>query len=651
MRARFLLSVMLVATLAACDSKTDDPNAGGSGGSGATGGTGGSGGSGGAGGTGGGITECGSANVLELTGSPAVLDGMTDSRNSWDGRCAPDLSYGNDVIVRFQAEEAGYYRFSTAGTDVETVLIALDDCMDGFSEFACSYAPGKPSQLTVGMDAGQTIYLVVDTVKEKIPQPFKLTGTKVTDRRPTIDEAVAYANSLRTGSVAVRVSGSNPDADLVGFTFQVFTSGGQPILKKAVSGALQGSRFEVAQGGGTFQVSGVVSLSGSSLPAIGAIELTFVDANGLPTETKKISSRSPETVGHGEACDTELLFNVCGPDLGCVQPAPAGEARCAAAPVITKMTATKNLVAGTWGVVVEGTDLESNVVSARVRPKDARGIVVQVGTSNPTPVSFHKLGQDLTGAFRGVIALEARFEPTCETPAQKAFQACKTKGDKDEATCEAERVQQLATCLAETLDRITKVDVDLVDATGLISRVSSATFADTEPAVVGGDCDPYGAIGYCPAGLVCWSEEDSVPETCQENGPACPSSYGAIDLAGHAAGGGWSFSGSLAGAGLRETASCGGGGKTRVFSFSAPEAGVYSFATSALGTGVDTVLSVRSFCQLSAYELACSDDAVGAGKASRVELELGAGDEVFALVGAKDDVTAGAFTLSVVRED
>jgi len=34
-----------------------------------------------------------------------------------------------------------------------------------------------------------------------------------------------------------------------------------------------------------------------------------------------------------------------------------------------------------------------------------------------------------------------------------------------------------------------------------------------------------------------------------------------------------------------------------------------------------------------------------------VELTLGAGDEVFALVGAKDDATTGAFTLTVMRED
>ena len=649
MRARFLLSVLLVATLAACDSKTDDPNVDGTGGSGATGGAGGTGGSGGTGGTGGGVTECGSANVLELTGSPAVLEGMTDSRNAWDGRCAPDLSYGNDVIVRFQAEEAGYYRFSTAGTEVETVLFALRDCDDGFSEFACSYAPGKASQLTVGMEAGETIYLVVDTVQEKVPQPFKLTGAKMTERRPTIDEATAYANPSKGGTLAVRVSGSNPDADLVGYTFQLFLKGGQAILKDAVTVAFgQNSPFEVAQGDGTFLLTGAVSLTNFT-QAIGSIELTLIDANGLPSETRKISARAPEPVDHGDPCDPRGLYSICGAGMGCAQP-DGGASVCAAAPVITKVTATKNLVAGTWGVIVEGTDLEGDVVSARVRPKDAKNLVVSVGGPSQTPVSFHKLGQDQSGAFRGVIALEARFDPTCETPAQRAFETCKTSGEKDEATCEAERVQQVAICLAETLDRITKVDVDVVDATGLFSSLASATFTDSQEAVVGGACDPYGAIGYCPAGLVCWSEEDSVPEICQADGPVCPSSYGAIDLADHVAAEGWSFSGSLAGVDLIETASCGGGGKTRVFSFSAPEAGTYAFQTSALGQGVDTVLSVRSFCQLAGYELGCSDDA-GAGKASRVELTLGAGDEVFALVGAKDDATTGAFTLTVMRED
>lgn len=647
MRSRFLFPVLLVATLAACDSKTEDPGVGGTGGAGGAGGT------GGVGGTGGGeLTECGGANVLELVGSSssAVLEAMTDTRDAWDGLCAPDLSYGNDVIVKYRAAEEGFYHFSTAGSDVETVLFAVEDCQDGFSQIACGHG-NQGGEIVLWLDEGKTVYLVVDTVNEKVSQPFKLTGSKSVLRRPTIDEVTTFANPSIAGAIAVRLSGSNPDGPLVGYTMQLFGTDGQALLDRPLSQAFDhpDSFLEVEQGGGTFRVTGVVSYGGQA-PPFSAIELTMHDANGLWSVANKSMARAPVVVGRGDECDMRLLFTTCGANEGCVQPDTSASPYCAGTPLISKVTATKNLVTGTWGLIVEGTDADGDAASARVRPKDARGRVIAVGGASMTPVPFHRIGHDSTGAFRGVVALEARFDSTCETPTRRAFDSCVAGGAKDPATCEAERVQQLATCLANTLESIVKVDLEVVDATGLISRMSTSIFTATQEGVPGDACDPYGAIGYCPASLVCWSEDDLVPEICQANGPTCPDSYATIDLADHAATEGWSFSGSLADAELSATASCGGGGKTRVFSFSAPEAGVYSFETSALGAGVDTVLSVRRFCQLPGYEIACSDDA-GAGKASRVELELGGGESVFALVGAKVEGSAGAFTLSVVRED
>jgi len=647
MRSRLLFPVLLVAALAACDSKTDDPGVGG------TGGAGGSGGVGGTGGTGGGdATECGNANVLELDGSSplTVLEGMTDTRDAWDGLCAPDLSYGNDVIVRYRAAEDGFYAFSTAGSDVETVLFAVEDCQDGFSQVACDHGK-QGGEIMLWLDEGQTIYLVVDTVREKVSQPFKLTGGKVDLRQPTIEEFTSFANPTIAGAIAVRLSGSNPDGALIGYSMQLFGTDGQALLQRPLAHAFDNpdAFFKVEQGGGTFRVSGAVSFSGQA-PTISAIELVMHDVNGLWSAASKSTARSPVVVGLGDECDMKRLLTTCGADEGCVQPDTSAPPYCAGTPRISKVTATKNLVAGTWGLIVEGSDADGDVVSARVRTKDAKGKVIAIGGASMTPVPFHRIGHDSTGAFRGVVALEARFDSTCETPTRRTFDSCVAAGAKDPATCEAERVQALATCLSETLASIVKADLEVVDATGLISRLSSSDITAAQEGVPGGACDPYGAIGYCPASLVCWSEEDLVPEICQANGPSCPGSYATIDLADHAAAEGWSFSGSLAEAELSATASCGGGGKTRVFSFSAPEAGVYSFETSALGAGVDTVLSVRRFCQLPGYELACSDD-VGAGKASRVELALGGGESVFALVGAKDDGSAGAFTLSVARED
>ncbi|HWV38045.1 MAG TPA: hypothetical protein VN033_06165 [Vulgatibacter sp.] len=648
MRSRFLFPVFLAAALVACDSKSDDPGVGGAGGAG---GIGGNGGTGGTGGTGGVATECGGATVLELDGaaSPAVLEGVTDTRDAWDGLCAPDLSYGNDVIVRYRAADTGFFSFSTQGTEYETVLFALEDCQDGFTEITCDHRPGG-SRITTWLEEGQTIYLVVDTVGEKVSRPFKLTGGKATERRPTIDEFESFANPDARGSIGVRLTGTNPDGDLVRFAMQLFDASGREILEKPVMVPFaEDSFFMVEQGDGTYVVSGAVSLTGQSPPRIGAIELTLFDENGLWTETVRSTAGAPAVVGLGEECDPRGLFSVCGADGGCVRPDGSAAAHCAGAPRITKLTASKNLVAGTWGVIVEGDDPDGDVAVARVRPRDADDKIVSVGPSGMTEVPFHRLGQDSTGAFRGVIALEARFDAACERPIRKDYDDCVEAGT-DPAVCEADRAQALAACLADALERIAKVDVEVVDATGLVAKFATADFSATEEGVLGGVCDPYGAIGYCPASLVCWSEEESVPEICQANGPACPASYGTVDLADHPVAEGWSFSGTLADAELNLEATCGGGGETRVFSFAAPQAGVYSFQTSALGDGVDTVLSLRHFCQLAGYEVACSDDVDG-GKASRVELELGAGEAVFALVSAKDEGVAGAFTLSVARAD
>jgi hypothetical protein len=77
----------------------------------------------------------------------------------------------------------------------------------------------------------------------------------------------------------------------------------------------------------------------------------------------------------------------------------------------------------------------------------------------------------------------------------------------------------------------------------------------------------------------------------------------------------------------------------------APAAGDYTFTTSALGDGVNTVLIARQYCQL-VYELACGDD-MGTSAASRVRVTLAAGETVYLFVAGYDDTTLGAYTLTV----
>jgi hypothetical protein len=80
----------------------------------------------------------------------------------------------------------------------------------------------------------------------------------------------------------------------------------------------------------------------------------------------------------------------------------------------------------------------------------------------------------------------------------------------------------------------------------------------------------------------------------------------------------------------------------RSFRYTAPVTGFYTFDTD--GSALDTVLYVRDR-SCSGPELACNDDAVGLGTASRVTLSLTAGEPVIVFVGGFSD--SGDFTLHV----
>lgn len=95
--------------------------------------------------------------------------------------------------------------------------------------------------------------------------------------------------------------------------------------------------------------------------------------------------------------------------------------------------------------------------------------------------------------------------------------------------------------------------------------------------------------------------------------------------------------------------SCGGGGPSEAFTFTAPAAGTYRVATSQLAARANTVVYVRPFCQLPAYEIACNDDAGSA--ASMVDVELAGGETVYIFVDSFIDPegrqATGRYTLTV----
>ena len=93
--------------------------------------------------------------------------------------------------------------------------------------------------------------------------------------------------------------------------------------------------------------------------------------------------------------------------------------------------------------------------------------------------------------------------------------------------------------------------------------------------------------------------------------------------------------------------SCGGDGHEHVFRYTSQADGIHAFDTT--DSTFDTLLYIRSDCEDDQGELECSDDG-GGGLASRVELFLNDGQEVFVFVDGVGPADAGEFTLQVTDD-
>lgn len=98
------------------------------------------------------------SDVLEDGVSGSTLGRANENVGSCGGDAAPDHAFA------FTASEDGLYTFDTNGSDFDTVLYVLDGAECGAPEIACDDDGGDSvqSELTVQLDAGQTVVVVVD---------------------------------------------------------------------------------------------------------------------------------------------------------------------------------------------------------------------------------------------------------------------------------------------------------------------------------------------------------------------------------------------------------------------------------------------------------------------------------------------------------
>jgi hypothetical protein len=636
---------------------------------------GGEGGAGGGGGGGGGeepppVGECGPTlpvvdlnAAAEASGTTFTYEGTTGESDESFASCSPAEAPGSETVHKFTAPEAGYWRFSTEGTVWDSVLYALEDCQDGFTEVACNDDVGGgavSSAIMLEMEAGQTTYVFVDQIDQLRASAYTLTAEKIDAAKPEISDFRAYYSDV-TGVAGIRVTGTDADMDVTQFRWGVYGADGQPVQLDQAQNELQlpfeeFPPFVLTQNpDGSYAVEGVAAPQGG-FPLLTKMTFQFGDANGLWSDVAEADVMPTDVIRqHDEACDGGRALDTCVDTDACADEDGDGAFVCvtATAPTVTASGGFYNTDANSMAVHLVGNDVENNLGFVRVTAFNAAGEELPFGQApGATAIGLYR-AQQADGAFDALAVFNVGFEGLCFPAAQADFDECMAAGG-DQETCANEANAIYDVCNRETAATVTRLSVVAVDDTLKASEAFDVAIAPTPVQEAGGTCDVVYASGICPEGQACANlPGGDAYDTCADPADAaCPESYGAIDLTAEGGEGPWSAEGDNA---MAQPAggfgSCGGGGPTVVYSFTAPADGNYNARTGGLGENVDSLLYVRSACAFYGedFELGCNDDidTQGGNYASAVDFMATAGQTVYIFVDSYAGQFPGAFTVTV----
>lgn len=566
--------------------------------------------------------------------------GQTHSANNHDGSCAGD-EVGADVVIRFTAPQAGYWRFSTQGSEFDTLLYAQLDCDAGFSELACNdnaEAGANHSEIAFRLDAGQDAFIIVDTAAGMSTRSFTLTAQPVPATAPDLQEVFAHFNE-ETGALGIRGVGLDPEEDVVIFKLALLKADGSPFTVQGQEIAFEQELSEVESVEGHFDAM----IRGSLPPELaGFKKVTFSvrDALELWSQEHTVEVHGPAEVGVDAPCDFVGAFNLCAEGHACLDRDEDEAFTCAVitAPSLSKGDAYYNEATGALGVRVFGQDNEADARFAMIEPLDADGQAIGLGQAIGFAFTHVTEGASFE-AYGGAV-----YPDLC---ASFTFDDCMQRtGGEDADRCQTNARRAMDDC-AEALGLMTALRVQARD----ISRLDSEPLIidiEPTPSVEDGDvCDLYAGVAICPEQRVCvnFATSDVAP-ICQGLQDHCPEDWSTVDLNAHRRGRWWSYRGDNSEAlnhGGR--GSCGGGGPNIVHTFTAPEEGRYEFVIE--DTDGDTLMFARSHCALAQaeYELACNDDSAGYLSAFRLRLE--ADVPVYVFVDGYNGGFAGPYTLTV----
>lgn len=287
----------------------------------------------------------------------------TEDAWTWRGdtRGAPQRDYGScggngrELAFRFTAPEAGEYRFTTATDDpslpgFDTLLYARETCADPVTELACDNDPtGIVSTVTVPMVEGGTVHVFVDGYARNQGGEVAL---RVFLRRPAgdgepcdpDDGETACAEGLRCmarearpfcrrltapvlsdgalafnaelGALGLRVSGSDPEDDVLAVLLTLLDADGGPIPLGLGPGPFLLPFDTVDAAGGTFE--GALSLRlPADLPAVTHATVAVLDSTDLVSATLELDATAPLVRAPGEPCDAARAFDTCAEGALC----------------------------------------------------------------------------------------------------------------------------------------------------------------------------------------------------------------------------------------------------------------------------------------------------------------------------------------------
>ena len=614
--------------------------------------------------------ECGpDVTVLDLNaagtadGTAFELTGSTGADDYFTGGCTSEGSIGSDAVVRFTAPTAGFWMFSTVDSAIQdTVLYALEDCNDGFSEKACSDDIGEgnaQSQLLVELAADETVYLIVDQFDGLDPAEFQLRAEPSTATAPVITELLGLVNPEVSG-VGFRLTGTDADGDVKSFRWGMADDQGDelmltqtgPIELDFASPEIAGLISLISNPDGTFTAEGAINRQNA--PPIGSIYFEVGDALGLWSERADADTMVSDVVRmNGEDCDPARTLDVCPETGACIDRDMMMAFTCqvATTPVLVMSAAGKNADGKGFGIRLQGTDPENDVAFVRMTARDIDGEELFFGAEPGTvDIGFFRL-QQADGSFDGIVSFTGFFEGLCFPEAQAYFEECTGAGG-NEGTCTDEANAILATCNTETAGRIATFQVSVVDQALKATALTDVAVGQPAEGMDGAVCDIFEALAACVVDTAC-VPNDGALDSCQAVAATCPEDFGVVSLnenENEVGMGSWRIRGDTSEAmNLVGSGSCGGGGPQAIFGFTAPAAGTYHAQISGIGDMDDTLLFARPHCTAITrrLELACNDDVEQGNLASGVDVVLTEGQLVYFVVDGYDGLFAGSFTLQV----